>query len=71
MAKLTKFQRSQNAHRSISQKYRGALIFDGDYTEKVKSIYHNNVYHEQDLKRRLLTKREKRELFNWSRKTAK
>ena len=71
MARLTKFRRSQNAHKGIAEKYRGSVIFDGPYVERVRSIYHNNVYQEQGAKRRILSYREKRDIMNYALKVAK
>ena len=69
--KKVNFNRSQAMHKRLSEKDRGSLIYDGPYDKKVKSIYHNNVYHQQDLEKRVLSRKEKRDLFKFSQKIAK
>lgn len=73
MAKLTKFQRSQRAHQRLIDKYSGEQygFFATDNKKLTKFIYHKNVYLEQDVNNKILSKERKRELYKFAQKSSK
>lgn len=66
-----RFNLSQSRHRSLFEKSRYAVIFDGDYDTKVKNIYHSNVYKAQNAKKRMLTSSEKKQYLEYAKRRAK
>ena len=73
MAKFTKFQRSQRAHQRLIEKNQGSQygFFGGDEKSLTKLIYHKNVYEEQALDKKILSKSRKQELFRFAQNMAK
>ena len=73
MAKITRFQRSQKAHQRLIKKYDGAQygFFGGNEQSLTKLVYHKNVYLEQDLYNKILSKQRKRELFKFAQQVSK
>lgn len=70
---ISKFQRSQNAHKRLIDKYDGSQygFFGGSKSDLTKFIYHKNVYLEQDLHKRILSKQQKRDLYKFALSAAK
>lgn len=64
MAKLTRFQRSQNAHFDLRKKHADTPGKRGDVLHR----YHNNILNMQKAKKRVLTKNERRKVFATVRK---
>ena len=73
MAKFTKFERSQRAHQRLIDKHQGSQygFFGGDEKSLTKLIYHKNVFLEQDLHKRILSKSRKQELFKFAKDMVK
>ena len=59
MAKLTRFQRSQNAHFNLRMKHAQTPGKKGDVLHR----YHNNILNMQKAKKRILSKNERRRVF--------
>ena len=59
MAKLTRFQRSQNAHFDLRMKHADTPGKKGDVLHR----YHNNILNIQKAKKRILSKSERRKIF--------
>ena len=59
MSKLTKFQRSQNAHFNLRMKHSNTPGKKGEVLHR----YHNNILNMQKAKKRILSKNEKRKVF--------
>ena len=59
MAKLTRFQRSQNAHFNLRMKHAHTPGKKGDVLHR----YHNNILNMQKAKKRILSKNERRRVF--------
>ena len=59
MAKLTRFQRSQNAHFNLRMKHANTPGKKGDVLHR----YHNNILNMQKAKKRILSKNERRRVF--------
>ena len=59
MAKLTKLQRSNNAHRRLYKKY--SVL--GGRDAQIKEEYHASACLLQEVKKRLLSKAEKRRIY--------
>lgn len=64
MARLTRLQRSQNAHSVLRMKHADTPGKRGDVLYR----YHNNVLQMQKAKKRILTKTEKRKVYTTVRK---
>ena len=59
MKKLTKLQRSRNAH----VKLRNRAMNTVGKTAKIKEIYHNSVLNQQFTEHRILSKKERKGIF--------
>lgn len=59
MSKLTKFQRSQNAHFNLRMRHSNTPGKKGEVLHR----YHNNILNMQKAKKRILSKNEKQEVF--------
>ena len=59
MARLTRLQRSQNAHYDLRVKHRDTPGKRGDVLYR----YHGNILNMQKAKKRVLTKSERRKVF--------
>lgn len=59
MTKLTRLQRSQNAHYDLKRKHADTPGKRGDVLYR----YHNNILNIQKAKKRILTKNERRKVY--------
>ena len=60
MAKLTRLQRSQKAHQRLKTKHVYTPGIKGDILMR----YHNNILNIQNAKKRVITKSERRDVYN-------
>ena len=60
MARLTKLERSQKAHSRLFAKY----MFTPGNKGHILSRYHDNIWKIQRAKKRVLSKSERREVYN-------
>ena len=59
MAKLTKLQRSQNAHARLKTKH----VYTPGVKGEILMRYHSNVLNVQKAKKRVISKQQRREIF--------
>ena len=64
MAKLTRFERSQNAHFNLRMKHANTPGKKGDVLHR----YHNNILNIQKARKRILSKNERQKVFATVRK---
>ena len=62
MAKLSKFKRSQLAHRRLNQYHKNRS--NGNNHHFVKMNYHLKVMMKQSMEKRVLSEKEKRNIYN-------
>ena len=60
MARLTRLQRSQTAHQRLKKKH----VFTPGVKGDILMRYHNNILNIQSAKKRVISKAERREVYN-------
>ena len=61
MAKLTRFQRSQRAHKLLAKKHGKTAASNA--ISWLRHGYHNDVFNKQSIEKRILTNEEKKRIY--------